>query len=584
MMNLAMVPGPSLSKASTWQYQQQAIDAEIKSLEESLRALKQRRNTLAPISTLPTEVIFAIFYLLREETDICLALPVAHVCRQWREIALDHPLFWSRLNLTTVSAAGATEILARARKAPLYLEANVPGYRWDNAHFAAFKKELQTHVSHTYRLRISAEQHHFNWTLEGLMSPAPALEHLSLSTGIKYLIVNKPVRVPDTLFDATTPKLSSLELSKCNISWKSPLLKCLKYLTITFNRSPSLTDWLDALERMPQLQKLVLHSASPSDPHFPFDVERTVTLPFLACFDVSASDMECGLALAHLVLPSLTSLRVTASFFQPTLDAVQNFLPYVTKHAYGSQDTDPLRRVVIHNKKSCIDILACPTPNIGDAEGDATLPERVALSIINHYSEVLDDRTRILDAAIAALPLDSLVTFSAPYNTQFGLDKHFWRRQVSRWPLLKHVRLAPLPAHGFREMLLQDDSGRESPPFPLLTRLDLIDSALTGRRTYRLCDTLMKRVEQGAPLEVLDLRSCTATDFAIRLLSEIVVDVWAAEDLEIIGTDGPQAMDLTWDGARSFVSDDESRSGEEDIPQRHIHIHRVLPGEGRTVV
>ena len=36
---------------------------------------------------------------------------------------------------------------------------------------------------------------------------------------------------------------------------------------------------------------------------------------------------------------------------------------------------------------------------------------------------------------------------------------------------------------------------------------------------------LLERVEQGAPPEVLDLRTCIADDRAIRLLREIVVDM-----------------------------------------------------------
>jgi hypothetical protein len=49
-MELTMNPaGPGLSKVSSWQYHcqhpEQEIDAEIKSLEESLRALKQRRKS-----------------------------------------------------------------------------------------------------------------------------------------------------------------------------------------------------------------------------------------------------------------------------------------------------------------------------------------------------------------------------------------------------------------------------------------------------------------------------------------------------------------------------------------------------------
>lgn len=45
---------------------QRAIDAEIKALEIStgIRALRLRRNALSPISTLPPEVLTAIFSLL----------------------------------------------------------------------------------------------------------------------------------------------------------------------------------------------------------------------------------------------------------------------------------------------------------------------------------------------------------------------------------------------------------------------------------------------------------------------------------------------------------------------------------------
>jgi hypothetical protein len=43
------------------EYQRQAIEAKINSFEESIRVLRSHRNTLAPISSLPTEVINGIF-------------------------------------------------------------------------------------------------------------------------------------------------------------------------------------------------------------------------------------------------------------------------------------------------------------------------------------------------------------------------------------------------------------------------------------------------------------------------------------------------------------------------------------------
>ena len=124
---------------------------------------------------------------------------------------------------------------------------------------------------------------------------------------------------------------------------------------------------------------------------------------------------------------------------------------------------------------------------------------------------------------MAAFPLDSLVTLTALNFTRF--DEPVWRRHAPRWPLLQCVRLGPPAAHGFRELLLNDNGGREGPLLPSLTKLVLVNTGLSKRRTLRICDALMQRVEQGVPFESLDLRTCIGTTDAVRLLREIVVDV-----------------------------------------------------------
>jgi hypothetical protein len=182
------------SQAKSWEYQLQSIDAKVKSLEESIRALKLRRNALVPFSRLPPEVIVAIFSFLRlpvlstdpligekTESDPLAWLRVTHVCHRWREIALNQPLFWSHLDFTTVTSAGAAEILTRAKKAPIYLKARAPNGHWDDDRFRAFETELQHRVSQIFRLGISARTLDLRNILQGLTSPAPMLEYLSLS-------------------------------------------------------------------------------------------------------------------------------------------------------------------------------------------------------------------------------------------------------------------------------------------------------------------------------------------------------------------------------------------------------------------
>ena len=220
---------PSNANSSSWEYQQQAIDAEIKSLEESIRALTHRRNALAPISSLPTEVIAVVFAYLplpstppftslptELTTDLFSSLPLpgtpplgrrpdhhpadwlhaAHVCHRWREIALDDPVFWSHVDFTNLTSAGAAEILARAKTKPLHLEARNDRRFWgDDARRRAFEKVLQAHVSNICHLSITAQPINLRRTFGGLTSPAPTLEYLSLShapPGLGHIASNSP--------------------------------------------------------------------------------------------------------------------------------------------------------------------------------------------------------------------------------------------------------------------------------------------------------------------------------------------------------------------------------------------------------
>ncbi|KAH8993958.1 hypothetical protein EDB92DRAFT_2102703 [Lactarius akahatsu] len=519
----------------------QAIDAELKSLDESIRALKHRRNTLAPISSLPTEAITTIFSFLhipvtssavtcftlgkQPNPDRQAWLRVAHVCHQWREIALNQPLFWSHVDFTIFSSAGTVEILSRAKTVPLQLEARIP-------------YQLQERVSHVSHLAISAEPFQLRKILSGLASPAPTLKCLSLSS-VEYhgRTIVEPVAVLDTLFDGSTPRLSGLELCNCDISWNLLLLRGLKHLDIrTPIERPSLSVWLDALEQMPQLKTLILHSASPiappGDSLLP-DVYRAVTLPSITLFYISSPARDCGLALAHLVLPALTSLYLIAESCCQDGSDVQELLSYVVPHAHGAQDTQPLQSMCVSRCDMSGEIFVWAFPEIDvelpneQAFLDTTYSARVAFSVKNRYwSPEVGMAT--FDAVMEALPLDGLVTLTAQHRIR-PLTERFWLRHAPKWPLVRCVRLTQPAERGFRKMVLEDNGGRDSPLLPLLTKLVLVENALFERRTLRLCDIFMKRVEQGVPLEVLDLTTCFATSRSIELLSEIVVDVLRPE-------------------------------------------------------
>jgi hypothetical protein len=367
----------------------QAIDDEIDSLEESTRALKSRQNELASISRLPPKTLAAIFsflslstrrgetgklvyckktgrYAWHNETGSIVWICVAHVCRLWRKTALNHPCFWSYINLTRLTPVGMAEILARAKTVPLHMEADV--MKWSAEKIVAIGKQLETHISHTRHLSISGG--HLPAQLEKLVSSAPILEFLSLST--KSRLSDSPdspqAIIPDNLFNRITPRLTNLELESYDITWMSPFLKGLRSLQILMLSTdvrPKLKDWLDALNEMPQLEELSVQSATPlAPPSRPLISEssRSATLPSLTRFYISDSPKECALAVGHLVLPALTRLHVDVES-QDWKGDVRLVSQYIARNVRGIQDIKPLRTILFSGEGRRAEVLAWTTPN-----------------------------------------------------------------------------------------------------------------------------------------------------------------------------------------------------------------------------
>jgi hypothetical protein len=531
----------NMISAQSRDHLRQTIIDEIKSLKASIRALKSRRNTLAPISCLPLETLATIFAFLSEsawnEGAVHLEwIRVSHVCRRWREAALDYPRFWSHINFTKLTSVGMAEILARAKMAPLHLEADTSIWR-SPAKVEAFGWQLEAHLSHTRHLSISG---YLGTALPRLSSSAPTLEFLSL-----FQIYELPATIPDNFLNYTAPNLTSLELEDCDISWKSPLLKGLRNLQIlglSLEARPNLEDWLDALNEMPKLKTLSLQYATPPVPlasPFISEPSRTITLPFLTDFHICAFAKDCALALAHLLLPTLTRLHVDVESFDEEGEDVRLIIPHIARNVYVLQDIEPFQSFLIAGERTRAEVHAWTMPGVDVEVCDLVTLDDMSRSACLLFSAQGDDwrngvDTAIFDALLTLVPVDSVLTFSAQNSTR--LSKEFWLSHAPRWPLLEQARLVPTSIGAFTEMLAEDTSP-DGPRLPSLTKLILLDVTLTVIRTCHLRDMLIERVEQGVPLEVLDLRTCVAADRAIRLLAEIVIDVEKPSSLEALQED-----------------------------------------------
>jgi hypothetical protein len=243
-------------------------------------------------------------------------------------------------------------------------------------------------------------------------------------------------------------------------------------------------------------------------------------------------------------MPALTWLHVDVDSFSKDGEDVRLVIPYIARNIYVLQDIEPIRSILIAGDQTCTKVHAWTMmPDVDVKVGDLD-SKCLQFSAHGHtWRKGVD--TTIFDTLLALLPVNSVLTFNAQNCTH--LSKEFWLRHAARWPLLEQARLVPSSAGAFAEMLAEDIPPG-GPRLPSLTKLILLDVKLTAIRTFHLRDMLIKRVEQGVPLEYLDLGTCTAANRAIQLLAEIVVDVqepldalprWMEEHVRI----GPEDRD-----------------------------------------
>ncbi|EIW60853.1 uncharacterized protein TRAVEDRAFT_46091 [Trametes versicolor FP-101664 SS1] len=90
------------------------LQGSVQAIQDVVVHLRYLRNTKAPINRLPSEVLVHVFFhsvsTSPNEHDLVNA---THVCKWWREVALDYSWLWSTLSVTTLDKA--TTFLQRAK-------------------------------------------------------------------------------------------------------------------------------------------------------------------------------------------------------------------------------------------------------------------------------------------------------------------------------------------------------------------------------------------------------------------------------------------------------------------------------------
>jgi len=374
-----------------------AIDAEIDAARHLTYTLLSHRNAIAPISALPPELIARIFrfHALVEPPWFGMLnlgwIRVTHVCRRWRQIALDDSLLWATV-ITGIwpIAEWISESLVRARNAPLAID-------FEFTPSLEILSQFPPHISHTRKLRLrNLSPLQSQGVQEICTSEAPILEHFELALDPSYYPVTFLTYrelVGTTLFNGRTPKLRTLSLTQVSIPWSLIPRGQLTQLKITLFEEMSTADispsfdsnrLIDLLINSPELEGLVLEFCLP--PILPqVSHEQPINLPRLSCLRLAGSTFSVTNLLSMLRLPSSATLHLHCCISEdPFTYPDHPVLPLVSAHFH---DPAPVEfnnfRVTINRSECLIYVAASINPHRstsyhprvieGDMDGEAEL-------------------------------------------------------------------------------------------------------------------------------------------------------------------------------------------------------------------
>ncbi|KAG1748617.1 hypothetical protein EDB19DRAFT_2036668 [Suillus lakei] len=539
------------------------IDNELITLEERMRALRTRRNSLSPVYSIPPEILSAIFVHHAQQTQLFYDpgtpavlswLIVGHICRHWREVALGTPELWATPFLN--SSKVTEEMLTRSKMAPLNLRIG-RRYRMDS---------VQKALMHIERLQVVSLMFLHGDTAAGCRCimefinklsscSAPKLQSLALGVGDKQ---TPRIAIP-TSFPA--PNLRKLQIKHCDLSWASSILTGLTVLHIkklSPECLPTLDELISALRRMPALHTLALEDALPtlppqtaSLPHAPRAMN--VRLLHLKKLRLAAKVLEVANVLT--CIESTTSeVRLVCRPFSGNPNQEWNLsLPIISRalescfKATPDKSRQVPRSMQLSSPSSCIRLHYSTVRNpCSWARGTPCLLD---LELVAEWSVILDFdfpddmRKTILSDLWRVVPFGSIEAMF--FDFLFPCWDGFWTDVLGRGAArnLAYMHLRG-PDQALEELLKSLRSRKHSvsrpiggrsqqgPIFsPALSHLVLDDLEFNSSISYwirpsDLLDVLIDRVNEGRGLDHLAINS-TSRIFArdVQLLREVVADV-----------------------------------------------------------
>ena len=553
------------------------IDRDIARLEESIRALKSRRNDLSPIYRLPVEILCNIFSLSILWTPDSWT-NFSQVSRHWRSLALSAANLWTNIPLSY--PLWAQEMLIRSKKAKLTIRSG-PSYETSKS------KTIETIRSCLYEMN-RVEEIQISYGIPGLVlekifsdlpQSAPQLHTLCIGSCSPYFSENAFSIHENFLYD--TERLQRVELINCEISWASPLLTGLTSLTLevtledSLKANSSINQFFHALQRMPALTHLRLKNSIPEYSEGP-STYPAVDLPCLRALNISSSVGALTAALHHITFPNSAVLNLTCEEKQSNEIDFSNFLSvlntkFMSSLVFRTLCLQILEGSQTHGLEFCLWTFATTHgyfPSILASQSQLRLVLAWPSSRPHNHVNIL----KALTSAFDVMSLPFLVQLQI--LTLDLIDSSTWVKTFENSPLLEWLSVRTLRSCAtprLLDALVNKTKGAEKSetayrniPLPKLRNIYLEGTDFGGTfpgfsiSVDMLLDCLMERCERDAEvLQTLHLNHCyrISSDDVARL-KEVVVDViWDGVEQELeVSTqyDSEEGTDYDHNDGNSF--------------------------------
>jgi hypothetical protein len=378
-----------------------------------------------------------------------------------------------------------------------------------------------------------------------LPKSAPQLHILRIKSPVAT--ASFPSRAAFTIpedFLCDTERLQRIVLVNCEIPWDSRLLTGLTHLTLhnslKANTNSSISQFLDALQRMPALANLDLENSIPHDSGVP-STYPTVDLPCLRVLRISSGIGPLTTALRHITFPSSVVLNLICKHGRSDQIDFSNFFSVLATKFLSSLTVRSLCLQDLTEQNSAesgLKFLA------GTAAVAAVFPVYMSpgsaqLELVLSWpssSSQLSKYTKALTSAFNAMSLSVLTQLEL--FTSIFVDSKTLVKTFGKLPRLERVHVKDSAIISLLDALVYKSKTAEKSKtayrnvaFPKLRYIhldgtDFRDDEMGPISVDMLMDCLMERYERHAAVHELHLNDCyNLEESDVERLEEIVVDV-----------------------------------------------------------